>query len=99
MYGGLGNAGSAAASLALPLVALAFGGAHGWRWAVAFGAVVVLVLCYLVTFGGELAVVSILPQLFAEAYGLGVAAAALALTLTLREPAGEAKEALPLAAG
>lgn len=35
IYGGWGNFGSAAAALSLPLVALAFGGPDGWRWAVA----------------------------------------------------------------
>ena len=36
IYGGLGNFGMAAATFGLPLVALAVGGANGWRWAMAF---------------------------------------------------------------
>lgn len=35
IYGGLGNFGMAAATFGLPLLALAFGGANGWRWAMA----------------------------------------------------------------
>ncbi len=43
IYGGWGNFGSAAASLSLPLVALAFGGPDAWRWAVATTGVIALV--------------------------------------------------------
>lgn len=35
IYGGWGNFGSAAAAITLPTIALLFGGADGWRWAVA----------------------------------------------------------------
>src|SRR6478609_977632 len=35
IYGGLGNFGMAAATFALPLVAVAVGGQSGWRWAMA----------------------------------------------------------------
>jgi NNP family nitrate/nitrite transporter-like MFS transporter len=35
IYGGLGNFGMAAATFGLPLLAVAFGGADGWRWAIA----------------------------------------------------------------
>lgn len=35
LYGGWGNFGAAAATLALPVVAAAVGGPDGWRWAVA----------------------------------------------------------------
>ena len=35
VYGGLGNFGMAAATFALPLLAGAFGGDNGWRWAMA----------------------------------------------------------------
>ena len=35
LYAGLGNFGSAVASLTLPTLAYAFGGADGWRWAMA----------------------------------------------------------------
>ena len=33
IYGGWGNFGSAAAAIALPTIAVLFGGAHGWRYA------------------------------------------------------------------
>jgi NNP family nitrate/nitrite transporter-like MFS transporter len=39
IYGGLGNFGMAAATFALPLVAVALGGANGWRWAMAMSGV------------------------------------------------------------
>ncbi len=35
IYGGWGNFGSAAAAMTLPSIALFFGGADGWRWAIA----------------------------------------------------------------
>jgi MFS transporter, NNP family, nitrate/nitrite transporter len=34
LYAGLGNFGSAAGAVTLPTLALAFGGADGWRWAI-----------------------------------------------------------------
>jgi NNP family nitrate/nitrite transporter-like MFS transporter len=39
IYGGLGNFGMAAATFALPLVAIAIGGENGWRWAMALSGV------------------------------------------------------------
>jgi NNP family nitrate/nitrite transporter-like MFS transporter len=39
IYGGLGNFGMAAATFALPLVAVVIGGEHGWRWAMAVSGV------------------------------------------------------------
>jgi len=42
IYGGWGNFGSAAAAGLLPLLALAFGGEDGWRWAVAVTGVICL---------------------------------------------------------
>ncbi|MCJ8337520.1 MAG: NarK family nitrate/nitrite MFS transporter [Pseudomonadales bacterium] len=42
IYGGWGNFGSAAAAGVLPLLALAFGGEDGWRWAVAVTGVICL---------------------------------------------------------
>ncbi|PCI62162.1 MAG: MFS transporter [Gammaproteobacteria bacterium] len=35
IYGGWGNFGSAAAAMSLPVIALFFGGVHGWRYAIA----------------------------------------------------------------
>ena len=43
IYGGLGNFGMAAATFALPLVAGLFGGASGWRWAMALSGVACVV--------------------------------------------------------
>ena len=43
IYGGWGNFGSAAAAMALPTLALIFGGDEGWRWAVASTGLVALV--------------------------------------------------------
>ena len=43
IYAGLGNFGSAVASLTLPTLALAFGGPDGWRWAIATTGVIALV--------------------------------------------------------
>lgn len=40
IYGGWGNFGSAAAAMILPLLALAFGGEDGWRWAVGITGVI-----------------------------------------------------------
>jgi NNP family nitrate/nitrite transporter-like MFS transporter len=42
-YAGLGNFGSAAAAVALPSLALLFGGDDGWRWAIAATGAVALV--------------------------------------------------------
>lgn len=42
IYGGWGNFGSAAAAMALPLLALAYGGDDGWRYAVATTGVISL---------------------------------------------------------
>ncbi|MDP8995616.1 MAG: MFS transporter [Pseudomonadota bacterium] len=42
IYGGLGNFGSAAAAFALPWVASLYGGADGWRWAVAATGVIAI---------------------------------------------------------
>lgn len=42
VYGGWGNFGSAAAAMALPTLALWFGGEQGWRWAVAATGLVAL---------------------------------------------------------
>lgn len=44
IYGGWGNFGSAAAAMALPTLALVFGGADGWRYAIA--ATGVVSFCY-----------------------------------------------------
>jgi MFS transporter, NNP family, nitrate/nitrite transporter len=43
IYGGWGNFGSAAAALALPSIALIFGGDEGWRYAIACTGVIALV--------------------------------------------------------
>lgn len=43
LYAGLGNFGSAVASLTLPTLALILGGADGWRWAIAATGLVALV--------------------------------------------------------
>ena len=43
LYAGLGNFGSAIASITLPTLALAFGGPDGWRWAIATTGVIALV--------------------------------------------------------
>lgn len=43
IYGGWGNFGSAAAALSLPVIALAFGGPDGWRWAVGVTGVISIV--------------------------------------------------------
>jgi len=42
IYGGWGNFGSAAAALTLPTLALAFGGANGWRYAIGLTGVAAL---------------------------------------------------------
>jgi NNP family nitrate/nitrite transporter-like MFS transporter len=46
IYGGWGNFGSAAAAFALPSIALAFGGADGWRYAIALTGVMSLVFAF-----------------------------------------------------
>ncbi len=43
VYAGFGNFGSAVAAITLPTVALLFGGAEGWRWAIAATGVVALI--------------------------------------------------------
>ncbi|MDQ1363170.1 MAG: transporter, family, nitrate/nitrite transporter [Pseudomonadota bacterium] len=43
IYGGWGNFGSAGAAVTLPTLALMFGGADGWRWAIASTGVLALV--------------------------------------------------------
>ncbi len=43
IYGGWGNFGSAAAALALPTVALMFGGENGWRYAIGLTGVIIFV--------------------------------------------------------
>jgi NNP family nitrate/nitrite transporter-like MFS transporter len=43
IYGGWGNFGSAAAALSLPTIALVFGGADGWRYAIALTGVLALI--------------------------------------------------------
>lgn len=40
IYGGWGNFGSAAGAISLPILALAFGGEDGWRWAVGLTGVI-----------------------------------------------------------
>lgn len=46
IYGGWGNFGSAAAAFSLPAIALAFGGADGWRYAIALTGVMSLVFAF-----------------------------------------------------
>jgi NNP family nitrate/nitrite transporter-like MFS transporter len=46
LYGGIGNFGSAGASLLLPTAALLFGGEHGWRYAVAASGLVLLLYAF-----------------------------------------------------
>ncbi len=46
IYGGWGNFGSAAAALTLPTLALAYGGAHGWRYAIATTGAIALVYAF-----------------------------------------------------
>lgn len=53
IYGGWGNFGSAAASLSLPVIALAFGGADAWRWAVAVTGVIAIVYAGLFYLGAS----------------------------------------------
>lgn len=43
IYAGFGNFGSAAAGVTLPTLALYFGGAEGWRWAIAATGIVAIV--------------------------------------------------------
>jgi MFS transporter, NNP family, nitrate/nitrite transporter len=43
LYAGLGNFGSAAAAIALPTLAVSFGGPEGWRWAVACTGIVAII--------------------------------------------------------
>jgi NNP family nitrate/nitrite transporter-like MFS transporter len=42
IYGGWGNFGSAAAAMTIPAIALLFGGAEGWRWAIALSGVIAI---------------------------------------------------------
>ncbi|MEE9413312.1 MAG: NarK family nitrate/nitrite MFS transporter, partial [Methylococcales bacterium] len=50
IYGGWGNFGSAAAAMALPTIAVAFGGDDGWRYAVATTGVIALVYAFIYYF-------------------------------------------------
>jgi len=50
IYGGWGNFGSAAAAMALPTLALYFGGDDGWRYAVAVSGVIALVYSFIYYF-------------------------------------------------
>lgn len=47
IYGGWGNFGSAAAAMSLPTIALLYGGADGWRYAVATTGVVSIVYAFI----------------------------------------------------
>ncbi|WP_275099021.1 NarK family nitrate/nitrite MFS transporter [Sedimenticola hydrogenitrophicus] len=47
IYGGWGNFGSAAAALALPTIALLYGGDEGWRYAIASTGVITLVYAFI----------------------------------------------------
>lgn len=47
IYAGLGNFGSAAAALTLPLIASIFGGPESWRWAIAATGVVSIVYAFI----------------------------------------------------
>lgn len=51
IYGGWGNFGSAAAAIALPALALLFGGDDGWRWAVGLTAIISFVYSFIFYFG------------------------------------------------
>ena len=50
IYGGWGNFGSAAAAFSLPAIALAFGGADGWRYAIAMTGVMSLSFAFVYYF-------------------------------------------------
>lgn len=47
IYGGWGNFGSAAAAMLLPTIALVFGGADGWRWAIGLTGALSLVFSFI----------------------------------------------------
>ena len=47
LYAGLGNFGSAAAALVLPWVASLYGGADGWRWAIAATGVISIIYAFI----------------------------------------------------
>ncbi|GAA6171211.1 hypothetical protein NBRC116592_08810 [Colwellia sp. KU-HH00111] len=51
IYGGWGNFGSAAAAIALPALALLFGGDDGWRYAVGLTAIISFVYSFIFYFG------------------------------------------------
>ena len=51
IFGGWGNFGSAAAAMILPVLALAFGGDDGWRWAVGVTAVICFVYSFIFYYG------------------------------------------------
>lgn len=51
IYGGWGNFGSAAAAIALPALALFFGGDNGWRYAVGLTAIISFVYSFIFYFG------------------------------------------------
>ncbi len=46
LYAGLGNFGSAAAAVTLPTLALVFGGADGWRWAVGLTGIIAIAYAF-----------------------------------------------------
>ncbi|GIU10549.1 MFS transporter [Shewanella sp. c952] len=50
IYGGWGNFGSAAAAFTLPAIALAFGGADGWRYAIALTGLLSLAFAFIYYF-------------------------------------------------
>ena len=51
IYGGWGNFGSAAAAMLLPILALAFGGEDGWRWAVGVTGIMCFVYSFVFYYG------------------------------------------------
>lgn len=50
IYGGWGNFGSAAAAMALPTIALFFGGDDGWRYAIGISGLIILVYSFVYFF-------------------------------------------------
>lgn len=50
IYGGWGNFGSAAAAMALPTIALAFGGDDGWRYAIALTGLIAFIYSFIYYF-------------------------------------------------
>lgn len=51
IYGGWGNFGSAAAAMSLPVIAIAFGGEDGWRYAVAISGLIALIYAFVFYWG------------------------------------------------